>query len=139
MFTIQVRGLNELIQSNKLVMRMLERGEPDEELVKRIVRSAKRFAPRDTGKLVTSIDYEKIGKHKFKIVATAENERGDPYPLYLEIGTKYIRIGTPSNPRVYRTTSGKIAHLPYIGSAIWRSTTQKDIDAIAQMIVDIYK
>ena len=139
MFTVQIKGLNELIAKNNLVIKMLERGDPAEELVKRIVRSAKRFAPRDTGKLVASIHYERIGKNKFKIVADAVNENGEPYPIYLEFGTRYIHVGTTSSPRTYKTTSGKTAHLPYIRSAIWRSTTQKDINAVVKMITDVYK
>lgn len=120
-------------------MQMLERGDAAEELVKRIVRSAKHFAPRDTGELVKSITYERVGKNKFIIKATAQNENGDPYPIFLEFGTRFIKIGTPSSPRTYTSTSGKTAQLPYIRSAIWRSTQQKDIDAVVQKILSVYK
>lgn len=139
MFSVQFRGLDKIITKNRLAIQMLERGDLAEELVKRIVRSAKRFGPRHKGDLVKSISYQRIGPNKFKIVATATNEKGEPYPVFLEFGTRFIKIGTPSSPRVYRTSSGKTAHLPYIRSAIWRSTQQKDIDAVVKKLLDIYK
>lgn len=120
------------------MMKMLERGDPAEELVKRIVRSAKHFAPRRTGALVKSIKYDRIGQNKFKIMVTAQNEKGEPYPMYLEVGTRYIKVGTPANPRVYTSSSGKQAQLPYVGSAIHRSTTKKDIDAVVKKLLSIY-
>jgi len=120
------------------MIQMLERGDPAEELVKRIVRSAKHFAPRRSGALVKSIKYERISKTKFKIFVTATNEKGEPYPMYLEIGTRYIKVGTAANPRVYKSSSGKQAQLPYIGSAIHRSTTKKDINAVVKRLLSIY-
>jgi hypothetical protein len=134
---VKVSGLKDLIATNDRVIKKLDSGDISEKLIKRIVRSAKRYAPRKSGDLVAAIDYKKVGKDKYIITCDATNKYGDPYPIYLEFGTKYILVGSPENPRTIKSSSGKMAQLPFIGSAIWRTT--RNLDTIVNQIVKMYE
>ena len=133
--TVRTKGFLEIINANKQIVKALERGDFTEAIAKKVVRRAKYRGPRNKGKLVRSIKSKKI-KGGFKLICDAINERGDPYPEFLEHGTRFIRIGTPENPRIIKSpygskgTSGKTAFLPFMSWAIWRTMQE------AQKILD---
>jgi len=119
--TIKTKGLLQFITKTENVIKALESGAFTNELMKKTVRRAKYRAPRKKGHLVRGIHGEKIGKHGFRIVCDVTNDKGEPYPAFLEFGTRFIRVGTSKSPRVIRSSSGKTAFLPYISWAAWRT------------------
>jgi len=125
--TIRTKGIQELIAKNEKAMKAIEKGEFTDALQKKIVRRAKYRAPRDKGKLVAAIKGKKVNAYAFKIICDAVNKRGQPYPQFLELGTRFIKVGKPETPRVikspYRSKggSGKTAYLPFIQWAVWRT------------------
>jgi len=128
MVTVRVRtkGLQQFISQTENVIKALDEGVLTDELLKKTVRRAKYRGPRDKGNLVSGIQGTKTGRHSFKIICEVTNKRGDPYPAYLEEGTRFIRVGTPENPRAIRSTSGKTAFLPYISWAAWKTAQEVD-------------
>lgn len=123
MVTLKVRtkGLQQFITKTENVIKALENGVLTNEIEKKIVRRAKYRAPRKKGRLVRGIRSQKTGKHSFKIICDVTNDKGEPYPAFLEYGTRFIKIGTPENPRTIKSSSGKTAFLPYISWAAWRT------------------
>jgi len=123
MVTLNVRtkGLQQFISKTDKVIKALESGVLTDEIMKKTVRRAKYRAPRKRGHLVRGINGKKTGKHSFKIVCDVTNKSGEPYPAFLEYGTRFIRVGTPENPRAIKSSSGKTAFLPYISWAAWRT------------------
>jgi len=123
MVTLKVRtkGLQQFISKNEKVIRALEEGILTDAILKKTVRRAKYRGPRKKGHLVRGIRGQKTGKHSFKIICDVTNDRGEPYPAFLEHGTRFIRVGTPENPRVIKSSSGKTAFLPYISWAAFRT------------------
>lgn len=123
MLTVRVRlkGINELIAKNTKVIKAIESGEVTDAVMKKMVRRAKYRGPRDKGHLVRGIRGKKTGKHSFKITCDVENEQGENYPEFLEHGTRFIKVGTESNPKRYKSTSGKTAFRPYISWAKWKT------------------
>ena len=130
---IRVTGLQEFINATNRAIAALDEGVFIEEIAKKCKRRAKYRGPRDTGKLVASIDY-KLKKDGFVLTCEAINDYGVEYSEILEFGlSKYIPIGSPEHPRVYKSASGKTAHLPFMQWAIWR--TLQDIDKIMKETV----
>jgi len=131
---IRLKGLDSLIAKNKKAIEVLESGKLTDRIAKKTERRAKYRAPRDTGRLVKGIKVIKTGKNSFKLMCDVKNDRGDNYAIFLEGGTRYIRIGTPQNPRAiispYRSArrggSGKTAYLPFLRWAIWRTMQERD-------------
>ena len=123
MVTLNVRtkGLQQLISKTENVIKALESGVLTDEILKKTVRRAKYRAPRKKGDLVRGIQGKKTGKHSFKITCDVTNKRGEPYPEFLEHGTRFIKVGTPENPRTIKSSSGKTAFLPFISWAAWRT------------------
>lgn len=123
MVTLKVRtkGLQRFISKTERVIKALDEGILTDEILKRTVRRAKYRAPRKKGHLVRGIRGQKTGKHSFKIICNVTNKRNEPYPAFLEHGTRFIRVGTPKSPRVIRSSSGKTAFLPYISWAAQRT------------------
>jgi hypothetical protein len=134
MFKVKVVGLKKLQSDTKKCMNALETGSYLDDFMQRLVKMIKYNAPRKTGALIASVSYEKLSKDTYRINVSATNERGEPYPYFLEFGTKYIRVGTPENPRVYQSSSGKMAQLPYVRSAIYRLTTKHQLKLIVRAI-----
>ena len=139
MLGVQVEGLEELIEKNKRAIKKLESGELTEEIAKKVVWNIKRIAPRLTGRMIRSVEYKKIDDNSYMFYVTAENEEGECYAIYLEFGTSHIPIGTPDNPRWYRSGSGKIAALPFVRTAIHKCITNKQLGKIVDIIASIYK
>ena len=123
MVTVKVRtkGLQQFISKTEKVIQALEEGILTDAIEKKIVRRAKYRAPRKKGTLVRGIRSQKTGKHSFKIICDVTNKRGEPYPAFLEYGTRFIRVGTPESPRTIKSSSGKTAFLPYMSWAAWRT------------------
>lgn len=123
---IRIRGLKELIQKNKKLIADLEAGVFSDALGIKIVNRAKYVAPRKSGKLIRGIDYKLSGSNII-IMCPVTNEQGVAYPEILEFGlSRFIPIGTPENPRVITSSSGKRAFLPYIRWAVWRTMRERD-------------
>lgn len=123
MVTLKVRtkGLQQFISKTENVIKALDEGVLTDALLKKVIRRAKYCAPRKKGYLVKGIRGQKTGKHSFKIICDVTNKRGEPYPAFLEYGTRFIKIGTPESPRVIKSSSGKTAFLPYMSWASWRT------------------
>jgi len=123
MVTLKVRtkGLQQFIAKTDNVIKALEDGILTDAIQKKVVRRAKYRAPRKKGTLVRGIRAQKTGKHSFKLICDVTNERNEPYPAFLEFGTRFIRVGTPEHPRVIKSSSGKTAFLPYMSWAAWRT------------------
>lgn len=118
---VQTKGLQQLIAKNQKVIEAIESGTLTDEIQKRTVNRAKYRAPRKKGTLVRSIHAVKTGKHSFKLICDATNKKGEPYPEFLEYGTRFIKVGKPSSPRMIKSSSGKTAFLPYMSWAVWRT------------------
>lgn len=118
---VRTRGLQQFISHNEKVIKALEEGVLTDAIQKKVVRRAKYRAPRKKGTLVRGIHAQKTGKHSFKIICNVTNKKGEPYPVFLEHGTRYIRVGTPESPRRIKSSSGKTAFLPYLSWAAWRT------------------
>jgi len=140
MVTLKVRtkGLQEFISKNERVMKALDEGVLTDALLKKVVRRAKYRGPRKKGKLVAGIQGKKTGKHSFKVTCNVVNEKGEPYPEFLEYGTRFIKIGTPERPRVIKSSSGKTAHLPFISWAAWK-TLQEVPKIFRDKILKLYR
>jgi len=130
MITIKVRtsGLKRIIDINKQVIRDIDNGEFEKEVQKKVINRAKYRAPRKSGALVRGIKSKGRSKKSFTVVCDTVNAKGEPYPVFLEYGTRYIKIGTASSPRVIKSSSGKTAFLPFMAWAVWR--TMQELDKI---------
>ena len=132
MFNLKFVGIAELITANKKLIERLKRNEDYEEMLDAIVIKAKHNCPVDTGRLVKSIRWEKRGTNKYIIIADV------PYAKYIEYGTRYYPVGTVESPRGYKSTSGKMASVPFLRSAIW-DVTREFPGKINKTINIIYK
>ena len=113
MFKLQITGIAAFIASNKKFVERLKKNTDYEEMLDKIVEKAKNNCPVDTGRLMKSIRWERLGTSKYKIVVDV------PYAKYIEYGTRYYPVGTVESPRGYSSTSGKMASVPFLRSAIW--------------------
>lgn len=113
MFNLKFVGIAELITTNKKLIERLKRNEDYEEMLDAIVIKAKHNCPVDTGRLKDSIRWEKRGTNKYIIIVDV------PYAKYIEYGTRYYPVGTVESPRGYKSTSGKMASVPFLRSAVW--------------------
>lgn len=118
---IKTKGLQKFISNNSNVIKALEDGVLTEAIEKKVVRRAKYRAPRKKGTLIRGIHSKKTGKFIFTLVCDVTNKRGDPYPAFLEYGTRFIRTGTAEHPRVIKSSSGKTAFLPFMSWAAWKT------------------
>ena len=136
---IKHTGLKEFIEANNKAIAALDNGDFTEEIAKKSKNRAKYRAPRKSGKLISGIDYKMQGANSFSLECDTVNEQGVSYPEILELGlSRFIPIGTPENPRTIISSSGKIAFLPYMRWAIWR--TLQEIDQIfKEKILKYYK
>lgn len=134
---VKTKGLVEFISSNEKVMKALEDGTFTDAIAKKVKRRAKYRGPRKKGHLVRGINTKKI-KNGFKLICDVTNEKGEPYPEFLETGTRFIRVGTPENPRVIKSSSGKTAFLPFMSWAAWR-TLQEAQKIFKDKILNLYK
>ena len=113
MFKLRAIGIAELIVGNKKLIERLKKNKDYEEMLDAIVEKAKNNCPVKTGDMEKAIRWEKQGSNKYKITVEI------PYAKYIEYGTRYYPIGTIESPRGYKSTSGKMASVPFLRSAIW--------------------
>ena len=136
--TVKTKGLQQLIEKNERAIKALESGELTDAIQAKVVNRAKYRAPHKSGKLIRGIRGVKLNKFSFKIICDVTNKKGEPYPAFLEYGTRYIAVGTPESPRPIKSSSGKTAFLPYISWAIWR-TSQEVPKIFREKILRFYK
>ena len=117
-------GLTEFVAKNNKLIAALENGDFTKALADYAENRAKHRAPRKTGTLIKGIRVIIEGAEGFILECRAENKRGESYPEYLEGGTKYIRVGSAKNPRAIKSGGGKLAYLPFLKWALWRTTQQ---------------
>jgi len=124
---IQVSGINELqhelkgITDKQKISRILELGA----II--IEGEAKRFCPVHTNRLLLSITHHKISDLTQEIVASA------PYADFVEYGTYKMTVGSPENPHVYTSTSGKYpSYRPFL-----RSAAYSNFDRITKLFEDM--
>lgn len=108
-----VTGLQQAMRFTRKVAKGTKLEKMHEDIVRDTVSLMRRYAAVDTGRMMDSIRYEKLGGGKFKIIIDA------PYAIYMEYGTKYIDIGTPESPKAVISKSGKPAFRPFARSAVW--------------------
>jgi len=127
---IQIRfrtlGLTEFIAKNNKLIAAIENGDFTKELADYAEDRAKHRAPRKTGRLIRGIRTIIEGAEGFILECKAENKKGESYPEYLEEGTRYIAVGTKKNPRAIKSGGGKLAYLPFLKWALWKTTQQAD-------------
>lgn len=95
--------------------------------------AARRRCPRRTGRLRRSIKWRlvtnKRGLVQGSVFPTARS-RGKPYGLFVEWGTRNIRVGTPKRPRkrwaalAKRGEVGSPQRMPFVRAA-WKLDTEK--------------
>jgi len=90
---------------------------------------AKRRCPVETGRLQRSIFHRKLSRLTQELRASAN------YADYVEYGTFRMRAGTPEQPLVYTSASGKYpSYRPFMRSALYSNyermiaVIQKEID-----------
>lgn len=113
---LNVTGLDAAIRFNSRVAHNPKFQKMMEQIVSDSVSLIRRYCPVDTGNLMESIRYEKVNKYEFRIIIDV------PYATYMEYGTKYFPAkgsGTPENPLLRTSTSGKECYFPFIRPAIW--------------------
>jgi len=127
-----ISGMDTMIAANQAMLKALDRGDLIKLLAEKAKNLAKYYAPFKTGHLINRIEAKIINQYAFELSCDAENEKGEPYPKFLEEGTKHIKVGTPENPRQITSGGGKTAYLPFLKWAIWKA--QQDIDKEVEKI-----
>ena len=110
---IRARGVNKLIAANNKLIKRLEDNTDFEEILDEIVKLARERCPVKTGDMEASIYWTDDGGGLYSIICAV------PYSLYIEYGTRYFPIGSEDSPRKYKSSSGKMASVPFMRSAIW--------------------
>lgn len=111
--SLMVTGLTQAIRFNKKVAKGTELKKMHEDIIIDTVSLMRRYAAVDTGRMMDSIRYEKLGDGKFKIIIDV------PYAIYQEYGTRTMPAGSPEHPKAIISRSGKPAFRPFIRPAIW--------------------
>jgi len=78
-----------------------------------VVELARERCPVKTGDMEKAIRWTKQGVGKYVIICDV------PYSIYIEHGTRYFPVGSAESPRKYKSSSGKLANVPFIRSSIW--------------------
>ena len=110
---LRVTGLNAAVRFNKKLANKSATRRMMEDIIKDTVAMMRRYAAVDSGEMMNSITYEKVGNDNFKIIVDV------PHAIYQEYGTKYMEAGTPENPKPVTSTSGKPAFRPFMRPAIF--------------------
>lgn len=119
MFRLRGFGIAEFIATNKKMIKRLEGNKDFEHMLDKIVEKARNNCPvGSTRDLMTAIRWEQIGAGQYAIVCDV------PYARYIEYGTRYFPVGKVTSPRGYRSSSGKMASVPFLRSAIWDVSRQ---------------
>jgi len=113
MFNLQETGIAELIVGNKKLIERLKKNKDYEEMLDKIVEKAKNNCPVKSRDMEKAIRWDKQGSNKYKITVEI------PYAKYIEYGTRYFPVGKVESPRGYKSTSGKMASVPFLRSAVW--------------------
>ena len=129
MFKLEAVGIRELIICNKKFIERLKRNEDFETMLDAIVIKARHNCPVDTGRLMKSIRWEKRGYGRYVIICDV------PYSRFIEYGTRYYPIGSVESPRGYKSTSGKMASVPFLRSAIW--DVGRDFPGKINKVIDV--
>ena len=113
MFKLQAIGIQEFVIANKKLIKRLEKNTDFEKMLDDIVELARKRCPVKTGDMEKAIRWEQQGKGKYVIICDVK------YALYIEYGTRYFSVGNVDSPRVYKSTSGKTASVPFMRSSVW--------------------
>ena len=127
---VHVEGISEALAELKGLQKKLDSGEISDKIVEYIKDLAVKFAPKRTGALEKSIYIKKLGK-AYQLIADVG------YASYIEYGTRFIPVGSVTNPLYYTSSSGKFASRPYLRPAIYRGL--KDAQRIVDEIVEKIK
>jgi hypothetical protein len=131
MLKLRATGINELIAANNKLMKRLEENKDFEHMLDKIVEKARNNCPVGlTGDLMKAIRWEKIGKGQYVIICDI------PYARWIEYGTRYFPVGKVTSPRGYKSSSGKMASVPFLRSAIWDVSRQfpEMMDSVVNVI-----
>jgi HK97 gp10 family phage protein len=80
---------------------------------------ARRLCPVDTGRLQKSITHRKVSPTEQIIIASTD------YAEYVEYGTTRMKVGTPEEPYVYTSRSGKYpSYRPFLRTALYQNTNR---------------
>lgn len=119
MFKLRGFGIVDLINANKKMIKSLEENKDFEHMLDKIVEKARNNCPvGKTGDLMKAIRWEKIGVGQYIIICDVL------YAKYIEYGTRYFPVGEITSPRGYKSSSGKMASVPFMRSAIWDVSRQ---------------
>ena len=129
MFNLKWLGINELITANTKMIKRIQQYKDFEEMLDKIVAKAKHNAPVKTGRLRDSIRWEKRGIGVYALICDV------PYAKYIEYGTRYYPVGDVTSPRGYKSSSGKMASVPFLRSAIW--DVQREFPGMIDGVINI--
>lgn len=113
MFKLRAVGIQEFILANKKMIKRLQDGTDFEEMLNEIVELARERCPVKTGNMEKSIRWIKRGTGNYVIICDV------PYSRFIEYGSRYFSIGSVESPRKYKSTSGKMASVPFMRSSCW--------------------
>ena len=110
---LRVTGLIQAMRFTRKVAKGTKLEQMHMDIVRDTVSLMRRYAAVDTGEMMDSIRYVKLGGGKFKIII------GVPWAIYQEYGTKYMPAGTQDSPKAVISRSGKPAFRPFARPAVW--------------------
>lgn len=129
MFKLQGIGIQSFILSNKKLIKSIEREDDFKKMLDEIVELARERCPVKSGNMMDAIRWVEQGKGKYVITCNV------PYSLYIEYGTRYFPVGGVDSPRKYKSTSGKMASVPFLRSSIW--DVQRKFPEYMQRTIDL--
>ena len=132
MFKLRATGINKLIIANNKFIKRLKENTDYEQILDEIVELARKRCPVKTGNMEDSIYWRDGGNGWYFIICAV------PYARYIEMGTRYFPVGSEDSPRKYKSTSGKMASVPFLRSSIW-DINRKFPDKMFKTIAIIYE
>lgn len=110
MFTVHVTGVKEAIAANKRIIHPRRYEKMMDEIMEDTVSLIRQRCPVDTGALLNTIRWMKMGD-KWLVVVGDDNT---PYVIPMEYGFAGYMGGTVKNPKFMKT-----GYQPFIRSSIW--------------------
>jgi len=129
MFKLTATGITEFLTANKKLAKRIEDNKDFELMLDKIVKKARANCPVKTRNMEKSIRWVTRGVGNYAIICDV------PYAGYIEYGTRYFPVGSPESPRGYKSSSGKMASVPFLRSAIW--DVSREFPGMIQKQIDI--
>jgi len=108
----KIEGAKSFRDLNGNLRRSLRSNKLGKTIMRKTYELVVQYAPVDTGALVNSVRLIE-GRNIYYIIITV------PYAEFMEYGTRYFPVGTPSSPRSRVSKSGKQCLHPFMRTAVW--------------------